>query len=149
MNAGETEAAAGRRVLGSAVFLASAAGWLRAGRRAVSAGGGLPNGSKRPLTESANGVAATSRWLAVAVCAPDELSRGTCSSDWPTIAMWSASLSVVASGNRPGVRWRCRVPFWFASACSALTVDQKLVADFEMRCSKLLKILTALLQISH
>jgi hypothetical protein len=38
MNAGEALAAAGWLVL-----LASAAGCLRAGRRAVSAGGGLPN----------------------------------------------------------------------------------------------------------
>jgi hypothetical protein len=45
----------------------------------VSAGGGLPNGSRPPLSKSAGGVAA--RRLAVAVCDPDELSRGKSSSD--------------------------------------------------------------------
>jgi hypothetical protein len=57
----------------------SAAGQLRAGRMWVSAGGGLPNGPRRPLSESADGVAA--RRLDVAMCAPDELSRGKTSSD--------------------------------------------------------------------
>jgi hypothetical protein len=65
MNAGEAAAATGWLLLGTAVFLASAAGWLQAGRRAVSAGGGLPNEPRRPFSESADGVAA--RRLAVAV----------------------------------------------------------------------------------
>jgi hypothetical protein len=58
----------------------SAAGWLQASRRAVSAGGGLPNGSKWLLSKSANNVAA--RRLVVAMCTPDELPQGKSSSDW-------------------------------------------------------------------
>jgi hypothetical protein len=76
MNAGEASAAAGCLMLGSVVFLA---GQLGAGRRAVSAGGGLPSGFRRPLAELADCVAA--RRLAVAVCAQDELSRGKSSSN--------------------------------------------------------------------
>jgi hypothetical protein len=66
MNTGEASATVDWLVLATAVFLASAAGRLRAGRRTVSAGCGLPNGSRRPLAESADGVAA--RRLAVAAC---------------------------------------------------------------------------------
>jgi hypothetical protein len=46
---------------------------------AVSVGGGLPNGSRRLLLVSADGVAA--RRTAVAVCASGELSQGKGSSD--------------------------------------------------------------------
>jgi hypothetical protein len=75
MNAGKTPAAAA----GSSIFLASAAGKVQAGRRAVRAVGGLPNGFRRPLAVSADDDAA--RRLAVAVCAPDKLSRGKSSFD--------------------------------------------------------------------
>jgi hypothetical protein len=44
MNASEALAAAGWLVLVTAVFLALAAGRMRPGHRAVSAGGGLPSG---------------------------------------------------------------------------------------------------------
>jgi hypothetical protein len=44
MNAGAASAPAGWLVLGTAVFLALAAGRLRAGRRTVSAGVDLPMG---------------------------------------------------------------------------------------------------------
>jgi hypothetical protein len=72
---------------------------LQAGRRVVSAGGGVANGSRRQLLESSDGFAV--RRLAVAVCAPDDLSCGKSSSDWLTSVMWSASLFTVASSAEP------------------------------------------------
>jgi hypothetical protein len=50
-NCGDAPVAAGWLVPTTAV------GWLRAGRRAVSAGGELPNGSRRSLLELTDGVA--------------------------------------------------------------------------------------------
>jgi hypothetical protein len=67
---------------GSSVFLVLAAGWLQASRTAVSTGSGLPNRSRRPLSESAGCVAA--RRVAVVVCTPDELSWGKSNSNWLT-----------------------------------------------------------------
>jgi hypothetical protein len=52
---------------------------MLAGRRAVSAGGGLPKGTRRRLSESADGVAA--RRPGVALCTPDDLSRDKSNSD--------------------------------------------------------------------
>jgi hypothetical protein len=79
MSAREASAAAGWLMLGTMDFLASAAGRLGAGRRAVSAGSGLASGSRQPLAGSADGVAA--RRLAVAVFVLHDLSRGMSNSD--------------------------------------------------------------------
>jgi hypothetical protein len=76
---GKALAAVGWLVLGTSVFLASAASRLQAGCRAVSAGGGLLNGSRRLLVELADSVAA--RRLVVAVCTPGEMSQHKSSSD--------------------------------------------------------------------
>jgi hypothetical protein len=100
-------AAGGWLALGTSVFLASAAGWLRACHRAVSAGSGLPSGSRRLLAESAGGVAA---------CVPGEMSRhkSTSDCDWQTLRR-SASFFALASNARPSGHWRCCGLCWLAT----------------------------------
>jgi hypothetical protein len=73
MNAGKVPAAAGSLMPAMTVFLASAAGLLRAGRRAVSAGG-VGDRSRSQLTVLLLGDS-------LLLCASDELSRGKRSSD--------------------------------------------------------------------
>jgi hypothetical protein len=91
-----------------------AAGWVRPSHRAVSAGGGFPNESRQPRSESAGNVAAWTQY---------ELSRGKSSSDWLISGIWSTSLSAVACGAWPNGYWRCCGSRWLASSCFALPVD--------------------------
>jgi hypothetical protein len=108
MDAGKTLATVSWLVLGTAVFLVSAAGQLWVDRRMVSAGGRLPSGSRQPLVELADYDAA--RRLAVAVCVPDEMYQCKSSSDWLTdwlACRKYASLFAVASNTPPNGYWCC------------------------------------------
>jgi hypothetical protein len=86
----------------------------------VSASGGLPSGSRQPLARLADSAAA--QRLAVAVYAPDELSRGKSSSKWR-----STSSCTVVSNAQPSRHWRAMVcaewlELWWAPTKNVTTV---------------------------
>jgi hypothetical protein len=88
-------------------------------------------GSRWPLSESA-GLLLGGSLLSYAL----QILLQSKSSNWLTDAMWSVSLSAVASGAWTNGCSRCRL-HWLASACFALPVDQKLVVGLEMHCDRL------------
>jgi hypothetical protein len=101
---------------------------------APSAGGGLPKSQGDYFQSQLEALLPGTSLL---LCALQMLSRSKSSSNWLTRAMWSASLSTVASCAQPNGRWHCCGPHWLDSTCFTLPVDQKLVVGLEMHCGSL------------